>query len=165
MALFAEYVPKHRRKLVGLEREPDVAGAFDDKILGLADFGDARKVSLDVGCENRDAGARKSLSHHLQRHGFSGSGGAGNKAVTISERERQPHRLFALANEDLRISVGQLVVGRRHAIASLRASGVPTPSVAIILHLASRMKPVDACDEARCVGQAAIGRAISRRKL
>ena len=128
VTLFAEHVPKYRRKPVGLEREADVAGALDDKILGLAGFGDARKVSLDVGSENRDAGARKSFSHHLQRHRFSGSGGAGDEAMAISERERQPDRLFALADENFPVGIGHLVVGRRHGIASSHASRVSAPA-------------------------------------
>ena len=86
MALLAEHVPEHRRELVGLECEAHLAGALDDEILGFADFGDAGEVALDVGGEYRNAGARKSFRHHLQRHGLSGSGGAGDEAVPVGKR-------------------------------------------------------------------------------
>jgi hypothetical protein len=48
MALLAEHVPKHRRKLVGLKGKAHIAGPFEDEILGFTRFGDAREVSLDV---------------------------------------------------------------------------------------------------------------------
>jgi hypothetical protein len=66
MALLAEHVPKHRRKLVGLEGQAHLGRPLEDKILGLAGFGDAGEVSLDVGGEHRNARARKSFRHHLQ---------------------------------------------------------------------------------------------------
>ena len=65
MTLFAEYVPEHRRKLVGLEREAHIGGPLHDKILGLADFGNSRQVSLDVGRKDRNAGPREPFGHHL----------------------------------------------------------------------------------------------------
>src|SRR5207302_7987030 len=125
MALLAEHIPKHGRKPVGLEGEAHIAGPFDDKILGLADFRDARKVSLDIGREHRDAGARKSLRHHLQRDGFSGSGGAGDEAMAICKPERQPDWLFTLPDEDFLVGIGHLVVVRSHCIAPSRASSAP----------------------------------------
>ena len=127
MALLPEHVPKHGRKPVGLEGEAHIAGPFDDKILGLADLGDAREVALDIGREHRNAGARKSLRHHLQRDGFSGSGGAGDEAMAICKPERQPGRLFTLPDEDFLVGIGHLVVGRRHCIASPRASRAQSP--------------------------------------
>src|SRR5258708_31091453 len=99
MALLAEHVPKHGRKLVGLEGETHVAGPFDDKVFGLTDLGDAREVSFDIGREHGNTGTRKSLGHHLQRDGFSSSGGAGDEAMAICKPERQPGRLLTLADE------------------------------------------------------------------
>src|SRR6476660_6165272 len=122
MALLPEHVPKHGRKPVGLEGKTHIAGPFDDKILRLADLGDAREVALDIGREHRNAGARKSLRHHLQRDGFSGSGSAGDEAMAVCKPERQPDRLFTLPDEDFLVGIGHLVVGRRHCIASPRAS-------------------------------------------
>ena len=121
MALLAEYIPKYRRELVGLEVEAHVAGPFDDEILGFADFGDAGEVSLDVGGKHGHARAREPLRHHLQRHGFSGSCGAGDEPVAIGKPERQPRRSFALPDKDLIVGIGQLVL--KVTIASpLRAS-------------------------------------------
>ena len=78
----------------GWKVEAHFAGALEDEILGLADFGDAGEVALDVGGENRNAGARKSFRHHLQRDGLAGSGRAGDEAVAICKPERQPGRLL-----------------------------------------------------------------------
>ena len=107
----------------GWNVEAHVAGPLDDEILGLADFGDAGEVSLDVGGEHRHAGARKSFRHHLQRHGFSGSGRTGDETMAIGKPERQPRRLLALADEDLLVGIGQLVVGTSAIASPLRASG------------------------------------------
>jgi len=60
---------------------------------------DARKVSLDIGREHWNSRTRKSLSHHLQRYGFSSSGSTGDEAMAISKRERQPGLLLTLSNE------------------------------------------------------------------
>ena len=91
----------------GWKVEAHIAGPLDDEILGLADFGDARQVALDVGREHRNAGARKSFGHHLQRDGLSGSGRAGDETVAICKRQRQPGRLLALADENLLVGIGQ----------------------------------------------------------
>ena len=123
MALLAEHVPEHGRELVGLERQAHFAGPLDDEVLGLADFGDPGQVALDVGGEHRNAGARKPFRHHLQRHRLAGSGRAGDEAVPIGERERQPGRLLALSDKNLLVGIGRLVIGGRHHIASSRASG------------------------------------------
>src|SRR4029077_10310771 len=74
-----------------------------------------------VGCEHRNACARKSFGHHLQRDGFSGPGGTGDEAVTIGKSERQPGRLFSLADENLLVSVDRPSFGSRHCIAFSRA--------------------------------------------
>ena len=61
MALLAEQIPEHHRKFVRLVVEAQLLGALDERLLGLADRGDAGEVALDVGGEHRDAGARRSL--------------------------------------------------------------------------------------------------------
>src|ERR1700721_3240717 len=99
-------------------------GSFDDEILGLAYFGNAGEVALYISREYGHAGTRKSLGHHLQRDGFSGSGRAGDEAMAICKPERQPRRLFTLADKNLLVGIGQLVVGCRHGFASSCASGV-----------------------------------------
>src|SRR5664279_3853017 len=141
MALLAEHVPKHRRKLVRLEGEPHIAGPLDDKILGLADFRDAGEVALDIGREYRHPGPREPFRHYLQRHGFTGSGSPGDEAMAIGQGQRQPGRLLALPDENFLVGIGHLVVGHSHRIASSRTPGV---SAVTILHLASRLKPVNA---------------------
>src|ERR1039457_7273789 len=108
MALLAEYIPKHRRKLTGLEGETHFAGPLEDKILELAHLGDAGEVSLDIGREHRNARTLKSLSHHLQRNGFSGSSSAGDKTMVICKPERQPGWPFTLADENLTVGIGHL---------------------------------------------------------
>src|SRR6266446_7934156 len=75
----------------------------------------------------KDRIARKSLRHHLQRDGFSGSGGAGDEAVAICKPKRQPDWLFTLPDEDFLVGIGHLVVGRSHCIASSRASRAQSP--------------------------------------
>ena len=126
----------------GWNVRPISRGPLDDKILGLTDFGDAGEVSLDVGREHRNAGARKSLGHHLQRDGLSGSGGAGDETVAIGKPERQPCRLFALADENLVAGIGHLVVGRSHCIASSRDQ-VQRVSVARRHNHTASCKPIE----------------------
>src|SRR5260370_25573392 len=98
MPLLAEHIPKHRRKLVGLEGKAHISGAFDDKILRFTHFRDAREVTLDVGGEHPDACPRQSLSHHLQLDGFSSSRSTGDEALAIFKPKRQPGRLLALSH-------------------------------------------------------------------
>jgi hypothetical protein len=62
--------------------------------------------------------------------------------MAIGKSERQPGRLFTLADENLLIGIGHLVVGRNHRFASSNASGFQPP-VAIIFHLASRLQQVN----------------------
>src|SRR5260370_35775659 len=118
MTLLAEYVPKHRGKLVRLEGETHFAGPLEDKILGLAHLGDAGEDSLDVGREHRNARARKSLRHHLPRNGFSGSGSAGDQTMVICKPDSQPGGLFTLADETLVVCLCHLSIACSHVIAS-----------------------------------------------
>jgi hypothetical protein len=123
MALLAEHVPKHGRELVRLEFQAHLSGALEDEVLGLADLGDSGQVALDIGREHRNTGACKAFRHHLQRHGLAGSGRSGDKAMPIGKRKRKPGCLFALADENLLVGIGRLVIGSHHRIASSRASG------------------------------------------
>jgi hypothetical protein len=116
MALLTEYIPKYRRELVGLEGKTHLGRAFQDKVFGLADFRDARQIALDIGREHRHAGARKTLGHDLQRHSFTGSGGAGDEAVAVGESQRQPGRLVAFADEYLVAGIRNVAAGGRHHI-------------------------------------------------
>src|SRR5258708_4641059 len=141
MSLFAENIPENRRELVGLELEAHIRGALEDEILRLAHLGDAGEITLDIGRKHRHPGAGESLGHHLQRHGFSGSGGAGDETMAIGKPERQPRPRFALADEYLLVGIAHTVVGRCHRIASSRIRGVCSPRAVIILHLASLVKP------------------------
>ena len=120
MTLLTKDVPKHSRKLIGLESKPHIVGPFEDEILSLASFGDTGEVSLDVGGKYRNARTRKSLSHHLQRDGFAGAGRTRDEAVAIGERERQPGRLFALSDKDHLAGVGELVIRSHHCLGLLR---------------------------------------------
>src|SRR6476660_8931309 len=164
MTLLAEHVPENRRKLVGLEGEAHIAGPLEDKILGLADFGDAREVSLDIGCEYRDTCPRKSLGHHLQRDSFSGSGSTGDEAMAICKPKRQPGWLFTPSDENFLVGIGHLVVGRSHCTASSCVKGLNRPSAIIILHLASRLNPVNGIwgSETRFIETRSTGFVLSR---
>src|SRR5690348_12056946 len=117
MTLLAKNIPKHGRELIGLEAETHIAGPPDNKILRLAQLRDARKISFDIGCKYRDACARKSLGHYLQRDRFPGSRCAGDEAMTIGKSKRQPCRLLSLADENLVASINRLDFGFRHPIA------------------------------------------------
>src|SRR5262245_19212849 len=110
MALLAEHVPEHGRELVGLEFEAHLAGALDDEVLGLADFGDSGEVAFNIGGEYWNTGPGKTFRHHLKRHGLAGSGRSGDETVPIGKRERQPRRLFALSDKNLVIGIINLVI-------------------------------------------------------
>ncbi len=144
VTLLAEHVPEHGGELVGLPGKPHFARALGDEVLGLADCCNAGQVALDVGGENRNAGAGKALRHHLQRDGLAGAGGAGDKSMPIGERERQPGRLLALADKYLVRSIGQFVVGPGHRIASSLGLEWFNSIVANHTVLAMRLKPVKA---------------------
>ncbi len=92
MTLLAEHVPEHGGKFVGLVGEAHVLGALDQRILGLADRGDARQIALDVGGEHRHAGPRQAFSEDLQRNGLAGAGCAGDEAVAIGKCQRKQGR-------------------------------------------------------------------------
>src|SRR5262249_48643640 len=110
MAIFGEHIPKYRRELIGLEGKGHLGGTLQNKVLRFADFRYARQVALDVGGEHGHAGARKTFRHDLQRHCFTGSGGAGDEAVAVGQSQRQPGRLLALADEYLVAGISNAVV-------------------------------------------------------
>src|SRR5262249_45702745 len=109
MSLLAKHVPEYGRELVGLEGQAHLGRALDDKILWLADFRYARQIALDISREHGNAGARKTLRHHLQRDCLPGAGRTGDEAMAVRKRKREPGCLLALANEDL-------LTGIRHMI-------------------------------------------------
>src|SRR5204862_6667890 len=88
--------------------------------LGLACCRNAREVYLEVSGKYGTSSAGKALRHHLPRDRLAGAGGAGDEPVPVGQRRRQPRRLLALADKDLLGSIGQLVVGPSHRIASSR---------------------------------------------
>ena len=103
---------KHRRRSgVLVVFEADLGGALQQEVLRLADLGDAGKVALDVGGEHRNAGARKALGQHLQRHGLAGAGGAGDEAMPVREPEIEVFWLYALTEEDLAVLQNRLAHG------------------------------------------------------
>ena len=59
VALLAVEIPEHRRELVRLIFDPQILGALDEGLLGLADRRDAGQIALDVGGKDRDAGLEK----------------------------------------------------------------------------------------------------------
>ncbi len=115
MALLPEKVPEDHRKLVGLVVETDRLRARDECLLGLARFGDARQIALDVGGEHRHAGARQPFGQHLQRHRLAGAGRAGHQTVPVGQGQCQEFGLGALADEDFAV-----LIHVRHLRAVLR---------------------------------------------
>src|SRR6478735_1592827 len=132
MPLLAEYIPKNRRELVGLEGEAHLGRALNDKVLALADLRYARQVALDVGGEDGNAGSRKPLRHDLKRDRLPGPGRTGDEAVAVRKRKRQPGRLLALADKDLLIGIRHIAVGWCH-----RAPPVLVPFAVWIDHTSS----------------------------
>src|SRR5438552_550193 len=100
MALLAKYIPEDGREFVGLKRQIHLFGALQDEILGFSGDRDARKVTLDVSCEYRNARARKTFGQNLQRDCLAGAGCAGHKAMPVCEPECEVRRQVALADED-----------------------------------------------------------------
>ncbi len=100
MPLLPEQIPEHDRELVGLIVEPEAFGPGDKCLLGFAHLGNAGEIALDVGGEDRDAGARQALRQHLQRHRLAGAGRSGDQSVAVGERKRQNFGLGTLADED-----------------------------------------------------------------
>ena len=106
MALLAEQIPEHDRKLVGLVFEAELLGALDEGLLALAGRADAGQVALDVGGEHRHAGAGEAFGQRLQGHRLAGAGGAGDETVAVAEGEGEHLRLIALADENLAVRIG-----------------------------------------------------------
>jgi hypothetical protein len=100
-----------------------------DSKSGPTDFGDAGQVSFDVSCEYGNAGARKSLGHHLQRDGLSRPGRARHQPMPIGEPKRQPSRLLAFADKNLFNGIGGLDIGDCHYIA-------------FVVHIAQSERPI-----------------------
>ena len=82
-----------------------------------ADFRDAGQVPLDVSREHRNPGARKPLSHHLQRNRLSRSGRARHQSMPIGKRKCQPGRLLTFADKNLFNGIGGLDIRHRYSIA------------------------------------------------
>jgi hypothetical protein len=88
MALLAEQIPADGRgggKAIIVEA--DLLGARQQRIGGLAGLRDARKIALDVGCENRHAHRGEPFRQDLQRHRLAGPGGTGDQAMAIGQRQ------------------------------------------------------------------------------
>jgi hypothetical protein len=117
MPLGAEHVPEHGREFVGLVGETEIPGARDQRLLRLADDGDARQIALDVGGEDRNAGPRQAFGENLQGDRLAGAGRTGDKAMTVGEGERQQRGCLTLADEDRAVGID--------------FSHQPAPSVAI----------------------------------
>ena len=86
MATSAKDVPQYDwGSGVPVVLQPDLGRALQQKVLRLADLGDTRKVALDIGRKHRNAGARKTLRQHLQRHRLAGARGAGDEAMPVRQ--------------------------------------------------------------------------------
>ena len=79
-----------RREPGGLPVLADRLGARLDLVARLARRGHAGQVALDVGREHRHADAGELLGHQLQGLGLAGAGGAGDQAVPVEHRQRDP---------------------------------------------------------------------------
>src|SRR5262249_60511098 len=86
MPLLPEQVPKHNRELVRLILETEAFGPGDKCFLGFTRLGNAGEVALDVGGEDRDAGAGKPLRQHLQGYGLPGAGRSSDQSMAGVKR-------------------------------------------------------------------------------
>src|SRR5262249_37100069 len=127
MPLFPEQVPEHDRKLVGLVIETEAFGPRDKCFLGFAHLGHAGEIALDVGGEDRDAGAGEALRQHLQRDGLAGTGRSGDQSMAVRKRTPQTLRLYPLPDEDRAVFVevrhGTIPSGQLVALSLSRARG------------------------------------------
>jgi len=74
---------------------------------------DARQVAFDVGHEHRDADARETLGHHLQRDRLSGAGRSGDEAVAVGERRQEAELGVSIPGNGQRVGHGGSRAGRR----------------------------------------------------
>ncbi len=144
VALFAEHVPEDRRigPLFPVAAEPDLLGALHEKVLSLADGGDAREVALDVGGEHRHTRGREAFGEHLQRHRLAGAGRAGDETVPIGKLEIEVLGLHTLAEEDLSVLHHRL---RHDLLRDCRLDRRPTRAI--------RSAAVITCADLRCKRQ------------
>ena len=127
MALLAEDVPEHDGEGgVGVVLEADLLGALGQERLRLALRRDAGEVAFHVGGEDGDAGCRKTLGEHLQRHGLAGAGGAGDEAVAVGEPQHQAFVAAALVGVAVAdVDQAVLKLRRRAGHARISARAVP----------------------------------------
>src|SRR6266446_10348396 len=105
MSLFPEQIPEYDRKLVGLIVESEAFGPGDKCLLGFARLGNAGEIALDVGGEDRNAGAGEALRQHLQGDRLSGAGRPGDQSMAVGKRKRQNFGLETLPDEDRAVFV------------------------------------------------------------
>src|SRR5262249_37518351 len=105
MSLFREQIPEYDRELVGFIVETEAFGPGDKCLLGLARLGDAGEIALDVGGEDRDAGAGEALRQHLQCDRLAGAGRSGDQSMAVGKRKRRNFGLEALPDEDRAVFV------------------------------------------------------------
>ena len=106
MPVHAEDVPEDgRKRRIAVARQTDLFRPLDELRRRLALGSDPRKVTLDIGREDGNAGSRKPLGQHLQRHRFPGARGTRDETVAIGQSELDALGLqivarFADADED-----------------------------------------------------------------
>ena len=106
MSVFPEDVPEDGWKgRIAVSGQADLLSPLHELRRRLARRGDAGKITLDVGREDRDTGSGKPFRQHLQRHRFAGTRGARDEAVAIGESKLDAFGLqfgarFADADED-----------------------------------------------------------------
>ncbi len=84
VALLAEYIEElHRAALELRVFNAEFRAALLDKAAHGAALADAGEVALHIGHETGNAGLAEGLGQHLQRDGFTGTGGTGNQAVAV----------------------------------------------------------------------------------
>ena len=87
MPLLAEHIPESDRAACKPEiRQPQLRDACLQLGTFFAGHADAGKITLHIGRKHRHPDTAERFSHHLQRDGLAGTGGAGNQPMTVSHR-------------------------------------------------------------------------------
>ncbi len=80
--------------------EADFFRPLQQEIPGLALFGNAGEVALDIGGKDGNTGGGKAFGENLQGHRLAGAGGAGDQPVAVGLGEIELLALGALADKD-----------------------------------------------------------------
>ncbi len=93
MALLSVQVPEDGRSRSRRQGQTHFGRPGDQLLVRRSDLGNARKVPLHIGAEDRHPGVREALSHDLKGDRLAGASGAGDHAVSVGAVKQQGFRL------------------------------------------------------------------------